>query len=122
MAASGPALDPNAVRALRDLEQGQRPELVSRLIDEFLAHAPLQLPVLRSAADARDFHAIDRVVHAMKGDASAWGAYRLIVACDGLEDAGEIEARQLEGRIDALADAVDEVKGALMLLRSGATP
>jgi signal transduction histidine kinase/DNA-binding response OmpR family regulator len=121
--AGSSALDPSAIRALRDLEHGQqRPELISRLIDEFIEHAPRQVPAIRSAANARDFDTIDRIVHAMKGDASAWGASRLIGACDSLEDASDIEAAQLTGRIDALADAVDEVKGALLSLRAGATP
>jgi len=61
-ASNGSTLDPSAIRALRDLEQGQqRPELISRLIDEFLEHAPRQLPAIRSAAHARDFDTIDRM-------------------------------------------------------------
>ena len=115
------ALDPNAIQALRDLEQGRQTELVSRLIDEFLSHTPPQVPVLRSAAGAGDFHTVDRIVHTMKGDASAWGASRLILACDDLEDASGVDAHQLADRIDALEVALDEVAGALMSLRAGVT-
>jgi len=56
----------------------------------------------------------------MKGDASAWGASRLILACDDLEDASDVEATLLSRRIDALEVALDEVADALISLRSGA--
>src|SRR5206468_804437 len=115
-----PPLDPNAIQALRDLEQGQRPELVSRLIDEFLDHTPQQVPALRTAGSAGDFRTVDRILHTVKGDASAWGAQRVILACDDLEDASALDASLLSERIDALRAAIDEVAVALISLRSGA--
>jgi signal transduction histidine kinase/CheY-like chemotaxis protein/HPt (histidine-containing phosphotransfer) domain-containing protein/sugar lactone lactonase YvrE len=84
----GEALDPKYIDQLRQLQSITGKELVSPVIDHFLAEAPRRLEELRLALAARDDRHLVFVAHAFKGSGAQLGARRLAQICQDLETRG----------------------------------
>jgi CheY-like chemotaxis protein len=103
--------DPQYIDQLRRLQGRSGRELVSPIIDRFLAEAPLRLAELRRALAARDDHNLVFVAHTFKASCAQLGARRLAEICRDLEMRGrraewpgmEETVGHLESEIELLA-------------------
>ncbi|PYQ61497.1 MAG: hypothetical protein DMF53_15010 [Acidobacteria bacterium] len=82
------SFDPKYIDQLRQLQDRSGRELVSPIIDRFLAEAPLRLAELRRALAARDDHNLVFVAHTFKSSCARLGAHRLAEICGDLEMRG----------------------------------
>ncbi|MEZ6186568.1 MAG: Hpt domain-containing protein [Planctomycetota bacterium] len=107
-----PPLD---LELLAELRAGAAPgesDLVSELIDMFVADAPRLLERAREALAAGDVLAAGRAAHALKGNAASLGAGPLAAACNEVErQARAGEAPRLEPLERALERALEVVRG-----------
>jgi HPt (histidine-containing phosphotransfer) domain-containing protein len=84
-------LDPAALGRLRE---SVGDELVSELVDLFLADAPTQLGALREAVESGDAETARRAAHTLKSNGATFGADGFSERCRLLEDcakAGDLE-------------------------------
>ena len=82
------AFDPKYIDQLRQLQAMTGQELISPIIDRFLAEAPRRLAELRLALTARDNLNFVFIAHAFKGSGAQLGARRLAKICHDLEMRG----------------------------------
>jgi signal transduction histidine kinase/CheY-like chemotaxis protein/ligand-binding sensor domain-containing protein len=82
------AFDPKYIDQLRQLQSMTGQELVSPIIDRFLAEAPRRVAELRLALAAKDNLNFVFVAHAFKGSGAQLGARRLAKLCHELETRG----------------------------------
>jgi signal transduction histidine kinase/CheY-like chemotaxis protein/ligand-binding sensor domain-containing protein len=82
------AFDPKYIDQLRQLQAMTGQELISPIIDRFLAEAPRRLAELRLALTARDNLNFVFIAHAFKGSGAQLGARRLAKICHELEMRG----------------------------------
>ena len=78
------AVDAAALERLRRIGGA---DLVRRMIELFLSHAPERVRALRDGADAGDVDAVERAAHMMKSSAGNVGADRLMKAAEAIESA-----------------------------------
>jgi HPt (histidine-containing phosphotransfer) domain-containing protein len=97
------SFDPKYIDQLQQLQARTGRELVSPIIDRFLAEAPRRLAELSLALAAKDGHNLVLVAHAFKGSGAQLGACRLAKICLDLETRG--------GRADW--SGMEEILGAL---------
>jgi CheY-like chemotaxis protein/HPt (histidine-containing phosphotransfer) domain-containing protein len=83
-----PTFDPKYIDQLRQLQALTGQELVSPIIDRFLAEAPRRLAELRLALAAKDGHKLVFVAHTFKSSGAQLGACRLAKICHELEMRG----------------------------------
>jgi HPt (histidine-containing phosphotransfer) domain-containing protein len=76
-------LDPHTLAALRGLDDED--DLLSQLIDLFLADAPARLAKMRDAIARADWVALGDYAHSLKGSCATLGALRMAELCDWLE-------------------------------------
>jgi CheY-like chemotaxis protein len=106
-----PTFDPKYIDQLLQLQARTGKELVSPIIDRFLAEAPLRLAELRLALAARDDRKFVFVAHTFKSSGAQLGACRLAKICHDLEMRGgraewsgmEEIVGHLEGEIESVA-------------------
>jgi CheY-like chemotaxis protein len=82
------AFDPKYIDQLRQLQSMTGQELISPIIDRFLAEAPQKLAELRLAMAAKDDLHFVFIAHAFKGSGAQLGARRLAKICHELEVRG----------------------------------
>jgi len=81
--------DPQRIDQLRQLQAMTGQDLVSPIIDRFLADSPRRLEDLRAALDAQDGPQLSFAAHAFKGSSGQIGACRLAALCQELESQGQ---------------------------------
>lgn len=112
-------LDPAILESYRLLQEDGEPDLITELIDGFLADLEGRLHAIRRAIAEGDAPALRSAAHSLKGSAGTVGAIGLAQRC------GELEALGREGRVDGagpllddLAALIPEVTRALSALRA----
>jgi signal transduction histidine kinase/CheY-like chemotaxis protein len=119
-AGSAPAAPPAAPALAIDREQllmrlGGDEELLTEVVDLFLADCPVRLAAIKTAVDARDAEGIRKAAHALKGAAGNLSAARLVAATQTLERIGadgRLEATQAAWRLLAVeaSAAIDALR------------
>jgi CheY-like chemotaxis protein len=102
--------DPKYIDQLRQLQAITGKELVSPIIDRFLAEAPRRLADLRRALAARDDLSFVFVAHSFKASGAQLGARRLAEICQDLEMRGRrVEWPGLEEILGRLESEIEHV-------------
>jgi len=96
-------LDPAVLESYRVLQEDDEPDLITELIDGFLADLEGRLQVIRCAIAGGDAPALRSAAHAVKGSAGTVGATGLAERC------GELEALGREGRVDEAGPLLDDM-------------
>ncbi|HEX7186363.1 MAG TPA: response regulator, partial [Thermoanaerobaculia bacterium] len=104
------SFDPKYIDQLRQLQATTGQELVSPIIDRFLAEAPRHLAELRLALAAKDNHNLVFVAHALKGSGAQLGAHRLAKICHDLETRGRrVEWSGMEEIVGHLQSEIERI-------------
>lgn len=101
---STPILNPDAIRALRDLSPEGDSEFLRELIAIYLEDTPKQLSKLEEAITRQDAELVVRAAHTIKGSSGNFGA------ADFARLAQEMEAHGKSGNLAAAAAALPEFK------------
>lgn len=96
-------VDSTILEGYRALQGENEPDIVTELIDMFLADLPSRVAVLRQAVEAGDTASARRAAHALKGAAATLGATALAGMCD------YIESTTRAGSVAPAAELLDEV-------------
>jgi CheY-like chemotaxis protein/HPt (histidine-containing phosphotransfer) domain-containing protein len=78
-------LDPDVLAGLRELGDA---DLLTELVNLFIADVPPQLASLREAMESGDASSVKRVAHTLKGSCGNMGAQRMAAICAKLQDIG----------------------------------
>lgn len=96
-------LDPAVLEGLRSLTPPGEPDVLSEVLQMFLAEVPPRLDRLRNAWAAGNIEEVHRAAHSLKGSAGNIGANALFAVCNALDEksrSGEV------GAVGALVDAL----------------
>ena len=88
IATQEPAIDPDALAGLRELQEEGEPDLLRELIEMFLADAEPRLASLREAEGQANALVVEREAHALKGSCANFGARPMARICERLQSAG----------------------------------
>jgi signal transduction histidine kinase/ligand-binding sensor domain-containing protein/DNA-binding response OmpR family regulator len=104
------SFDPKYIDQLRQLQAMTGQEVVSPIIDRFLAEAPRRLAELRLALAARDDRKFVFVAHSFKASGAQLGACRLAQICHDLEmRGGRVEWSGMEEIVGHLQSEIESV-------------
>ncbi|HEX3527949.1 MAG TPA: ATP-binding protein [Thermoanaerobaculia bacterium] len=106
--------DPQRIDQLRQLQAMTGQDLVSPIIDRFLADAPRRWDDLRAALDAQDGPQLSFAAHAFKGSSGQIGASRVAALCQELESQGR--DAQWDGTAEIVAQLGTEIERVAPLL------
>ncbi|HEY2294982.1 MAG TPA: ATP-binding protein, partial [Thermoanaerobaculia bacterium] len=116
------SFDPQYIDQLRQLQDRSGRELVSPVIDRFLAEAPLRLAELRRALAARDDHNLVFVAHTFKSSCAQLGARQLAEICRDLETRGrKVEWSGMEEILGHLQSEIEHLAPRLRAVRADAS-
>ena len=108
-------LDRSVLAGLHELQEEGEPDILSELIELFLADIPPKLVVLREAAEADDAHSVERLAHSIKGSCGNMGAVEMEALCKELEEMGRSEdLAAAPARISLLEGAFGRVRAELV--------
>ncbi len=107
-------LDPSILESYRLLQEDGEPDLITELVDAFLADLEERIQVIRHAIARGDPAALRSAAHALKGSAGTVGATGLALRCGELEAAGR-ECR-LEGADCLLKELAELIPGVMVAL------
>lgn len=96
-------LDPAVLDVLRSLTPPGEPDVLSEVLQLFLAEVPPRLDRMRNAWAAGDIETVHRTAHSLKGSAGNIGANALLAACKELDD------RSRAGETASVGQLVDAV-------------
>jgi HPt (histidine-containing phosphotransfer) domain-containing protein len=100
-----PALDPDVIASLRELTPPGEPDVLTEVLQLFLADVPGRIGRLRQAWHASNAAEVQRAAHSLKGSAGNIGAGDLLAVCRTIDDAakaGELaQMVELVARLDA---------------------
>jgi len=85
-AASDRAIDPDAVKALKDLKSELRTDPVGEMVSLFVRQAPACLEEIELSLTRYEARSVEKAAHSLKGSASTMGAHRLADLCATLEE------------------------------------
>ncbi|MBI1853162.1 MAG: PAS domain S-box protein [Planctomycetes bacterium] len=115
---AGPAVDPEVLRTISQLDDPEGPSLKTELIDIFLDDAPKKCAILRDAVKKGDGAGLERAAHALKGASGNLGARPLAALCATLEQVGRSGNVSTAGAaVDRLDAELDRVREALLRAR-----
>jgi len=103
---TNPILNPDAIRALRELSPEGDSEFLQELIAIYLADTPKQLTKLEEAIHRQDAGQVVHAAHTIKGSSGNFGAAQLARL------AQEMEAHGKSGNLAVAAAALPEFKNA----------
>lgn len=103
---SAPILDPDAIRALRDLSPEGDSEFLRELISIYLEDTPKQLIKLEQAVASQDAGQVVHAAHTIKGSSGNFGAKAFAKL------AQEIELHGKSKNLATVAAALPELKNA----------
>jgi len=107
-------------RGPRQLQDRSGRELVSPIIDRFLAEAPLRLAELRRALAARDDHKFVFAAHTFKSSCAQLGARGLAEICSDLETRGRrVEWSGVEEIVGRLQSEIEHLAPRLRAEKTG---
>lgn len=113
-------LDPAVIASLRELGADGEADLLSELVQLFLADSPDKLEAMRDGFGGGDAKLVERTAHSLKSSAASLGATSLSKVMAEIESAGR--AQDLE-RVSALLPRVsqefDQARDALRRLLEG---
>ncbi|HEY0862540.1 MAG TPA: Hpt domain-containing protein [Lacunisphaera sp.] len=106
-----PILNPDAIRALRDLSPEGDSEFLRELIEIYLADTPKQLTKLEEAINRQDSGQVVHAAHTIKGSSGNFGATKLAQVAQEMEAHGKSSnltsaAAALPGLKQAFADVI----------------
>ncbi|KVV44449.1 hybrid sensor histidine kinase/response regulator [Burkholderia territorii] len=78
-------IDRKALDALRALQRPGRPDVLTRIIDQFALDAPRLIRDMRAAVEAGDADALKLAAHTLKSSSANVGAHRLSARCREIE-------------------------------------
>jgi signal transduction histidine kinase/ligand-binding sensor domain-containing protein/CheY-like chemotaxis protein/HPt (histidine-containing phosphotransfer) domain-containing protein len=105
-----PTFDPKYIDQLRQLQAMTGQELVSPIVERFLAEAPRRLAELRLALAARDDRKFVFVAHTFKASGAQLGACRLAKICHDLEMRGlRVEWPGMEEIVGHLQSEIESI-------------
>ena len=113
-----PTLDLATLESLRDLSESGQPDLVTELVDLFIADVPPRLKKIEAGAASGDAAAVYAQAHTIKGSAGNLGAKAMAALCLAIErpaKAGRLTGT--EGPIRELLAEYERVKDLLMKQR-----
>jgi PAS domain S-box-containing protein len=114
----GGPVDPAALARLRQLQRPGQPNIVRKLIDQFLSDAARHRATLERARAEGDSPALARLAHTIKGDARTFGSPELEALCDRLEQLGPAAAPDVvEAALAALEASLARLAAALRAIR-----
>ena len=108
-------LDPNALEALRGLQDDGDDDLLGELIDLFLEDTPGRIAGMRDAIAREDWPALASWAHSLKGSCGSLGAQHMAGLCGRLEQHGrsgggrrdaELVFKELESQYALVRDAL----------------
>jgi HPt (histidine-containing phosphotransfer) domain-containing protein len=105
-----PALDPEVIETLRQLNHGQ-PDFLGEVLTLFLQDAPVRVAAIADALERRSGAELQRAAHAFKGASANIGARQLQDCCRELETAGR------NGAFDEAAVLAERVRNELERVR-----
>lgn len=81
-------LDPAVIETLRQLTPPGEPDVLTEVLQMFLAEVPPRIDRLRNAWAAGNIEEMYRAAHSLKGSAGNIGAQRLLKVCSQLDESG----------------------------------
>jgi HPt (histidine-containing phosphotransfer) domain-containing protein len=108
-------LDPNALEALRGLQDEGEDDLLGELIDLFLEDSPGRITGMGDAIAGEDWPALSAWAHGLKGSCGSLGAMHMAELCARLERLGrgggsrhdaELIFRELESQYALVSEAL----------------
>jgi HPt (histidine-containing phosphotransfer) domain-containing protein len=108
-------LDPNALDALRGLQEEGDDDLLGELIDLFLEDSPGRIDGMRDAISREDWPSLASWAHSLKGSCGSLGALHMAELCAHLERLGrsggghadaELAFRELEAQYTLVSEAL----------------
>jgi HPt (histidine-containing phosphotransfer) domain-containing protein len=75
----------DVVEELLSLCEEGDPELLVDLIRMFLEDGPMKIGVITQSLSGRDWEALERAAHSLKGSAGNLGASRVLIDCEALQ-------------------------------------
>jgi CheY-like chemotaxis protein/HPt (histidine-containing phosphotransfer) domain-containing protein len=113
-----PAVDAEVIRKLASSLGERGRASVGALIGTFLGHVPDQMRTLSSASQGNGFDDVRREAHALKSNASTFGADRLADLCRELESAAKAGSLDGQGElVERIEDELARVTGELERFR-----
>jgi CheY-like chemotaxis protein len=107
-------LEESAVAMIRELQEPDEPDLLTQLIEAFLADAPVQLAQVIDAQARGDASGLGDAAHALKSGAAYLGATELQQLCVEVEKRGRSGVTAgWEPLVDALRAALEHARVAL---------
>ena len=108
-----PALDPEVISGLRDLEEGS-PGLLEELVEMFLQDTPPRIEALGVAVEEGDAHSVERIAHSIKGSSGNMGGRRMSEVSERLQAIGaSADLEQAPELLASLREEFDRMREAL---------
>jgi len=107
-------IDQKALQALRALQRPGRPDVVTRVIDQFNANAPELLAAMQKAVEAGDAEALRHAAHTLKSTSANVGAAVLSAISREVEHLAR--ASEVAGAAALVSGAADELARAVAAL------
>ena len=82
---AGEAVDMAALLSLEAAQVEGEPDLIVELIELYAEDTPRRVMAIRGALARRDWAALQRAAHGLKGSSASLGARRVAALCDDLE-------------------------------------
>ena len=103
-------LDPAVIETLRQLTPPGEPDVLTEVLQMFLAEFPPRMNRLRIAWASQNIEEMYRAAHSLKGSAGNIGAERLMKVCSQLDEMGRSgDLANASPLVDALASEFDKV-------------
>lgn len=101
---AGPAVDPEVIASLRELQDPDEPDFVTELVDVLLADAPGRLAAIAAAIEAGECRTVNRTAHSLKSSCGNLGALALAARL------ADIERHGASGDLGAAREALDAAR------------
>ncbi len=113
-----PAVELSVLDTLRELQAPGQPDIVTELIDLFLADAPELVRSMRAAITAGDEHRLNHCAHKLGSSAATLGGAPLATLCMRVEKGTEgATLESYAGEIDGIEAALTRLTAALLTMR-----
>ena len=94
----------NNLRALRQAQSNDEPDVLDTLVDMFLKDVPIRMEAMDSAIREHDLPQTERLAHSLKGSCASIGARSMATLC------GFLESRSAQGLEEGAVDVTDRLK------------
>jgi signal transduction histidine kinase/DNA-binding response OmpR family regulator/HPt (histidine-containing phosphotransfer) domain-containing protein len=104
-------IDSNIIAGFREMEVDGEDSILSKLIDVFVDNSPRLIEDARKSLAIGMCPHLERAAHTLKGSCSNFGAERMRVSCERLEQAAS------RGRLENAPELIREIEGEFELVR-----